>query len=76
MYFSFRETHSSPEVIQQWEAEFRGKLIFSHGAVAARGVLIGFRPGLDVQIHSSVQDTQGRYVLADVSIEGEKPYSG
>ena len=69
--FMFQESHSTPENVKQWEADFGGKLIFSHGENLSWGVLLGFRPGLDVKVISSVQDTEGRYIVANVSIQGE-----
>ena len=54
------ETHttSSDELI--WSAEYGGKILFSHGETNARGVMILFKKGINVNIISYSRDIDGR----------------
>ena len=67
--FSSRETHRSKEVEKQWEREWGGKILFSHGSSNARGVEILFKNGLDVDVISLKSDTQGRFLIVKEKIE-------
>ena len=67
-----QETYSSTQTIKTWEAEWGGKIIGSHGSNHSRGVMILFKPKLDVNIEEIVSDKNGRYILSEVLIEGEK----
>ena len=55
-----------------WEAEWGGKMIGSHGTNHSRGVMILFKPKLDVNIAQIICDINGRHILAEASVEGEK----
>ena len=52
-----QETYSSPQTIKTWEAEWGGKIIDSHGSNHSRGVMILFKPRLDVTIGKIVNDS-------------------
>ena len=45
-----QETYSSAQNLKSWEAEWGGKRIGSHGTNHSRGVMILFKPKLDVNI--------------------------
>ena len=47
-------------------------MIGSHGTYHSQGVMISFRPKLDVNIEQIISDKNGRYILAEVLVEGEK----
>ena len=47
-----------------------GDILFSHGSSAARGACILFSRKLNEIIHSTIIDTEGRYVIADIEIKG------
>ena len=47
-------------------------MIGSHGTNHSRGVMILFKPKLDVNIEQIISDKNGRYILAEVLVEGEK----
>ena len=67
-----QETYSSAQNIKSWEAEWGGKTIGGHGTNHSRGVMILFKPKLDVNIEQIISDKNGRYILAEVLVEGEK----
>ena len=57
-----QETHSKIETENQWEREWGGKMLFSHGSSNARGVAVLFRNGFNISIDSSKIDPQGRFL--------------
>ena len=67
-----QETYSSPQTIKTWEAEWGGKIIESHGSNHSRGVMILFKPRLDVTTEKIVNDSNGRYILSEVLLDGER----
>ena len=67
-----QETYSSAQNLKTWEAEWGGKMIGSHGTNHSRGVMILFMSKLDVNIEQIICDKNGRYILAEALIEGEK----
>ena len=67
-----QETYSSAQNLKSWEAEWCGKMIGSHGTNHSRGVMILFKSKLDVNIEQIISDKNGRYILAEVLVEGEK----
>ena len=64
-----QETHSKIETENQWEREWGGKLLSSHGSSNSRGVAIFFRNGFDISIDSSETDQQGRFLVVKENIE-------
>lgn len=67
-----QETYSSPESIKRWETEWGGKIVSSHGSSCSRGVMILFKPSLDVDFEKITADNFGRCILADTIIDGTK----
>ena len=64
-----QETHSKIEIENQWEREWGGKMLFSHGSRNARVVAVLFRNGFDISIDSSKIDPQGRFLVVKAKIE-------
>ena len=62
MIIFLQQTHSTKEMQKQWECEWVGKILFSHGSSNARGVAILFKNGLDIDVNSVKADTQGRFL--------------
>ena len=56
------ETYSTTQTIKTCEAEWGGKIIGSHGCNHSRGVMILFKPKLDVNIEEIASDKNGRYI--------------
>ena len=67
-----QETYSSTQTIKLWESEWGGKILASHGSTHSRGVMILFKPRLDVTIEKSTSDKNGRYISAEVLVDGSK----
>ena len=44
----------------------------SHGLTPSRGVMILFKPRLDVTIKKIISDKNGRYILAEALVDGSK----
>ena len=70
--FFLQETHSTPSCEKEWEKEWKGKLLFSHGTSSSKGVIIGFTKNLDVSIDKWTSDKQGRILLVDITLESLK----
>ena len=64
-----QETHSKIETENQWEREWGGKILFSHGSSNARGVVILFRNEFDISIDSSKTDQKGRFLVVQGNVE-------
>ena len=64
-----QETYSSTETIKRWEAEWGGKVVASHGTTHSKGVMVMFKPKLNVIINKTLADNNGRYILAETSID-------
>ena len=67
-----QETYSSPQTINLWEAEWGGKIVESHGSSHSRGVMILFKPKINVSIGNVIRDKNGRYTLSEVSPDESK----
>ena len=64
-----QETYSSTETIKRWEAKWGGKVVASHGTTHSKGVMVLFKPNLNVTINKTLADKNGRYILAETSID-------
>ena len=60
---------SSTESIKRWEAEWGGKVVASHGTTHSKGVMVLFKPNLNVTINETLADKNGRYILAETAID-------
>ena len=67
-----QETYSSVQNLKLWEAEWGGKMIGSHGTNHSRGVMTLFKSKLAVNIEQIISHKNGRCILAEASVEGEK----
>ena len=67
-----QETYSSPQTIKLWETEWGGKIVESHGSNHSRGVMILFKPKINVTIDKIIRDKNGRYVLSEVFLDDVK----
>ena len=54
------------------EEVWGGKIIESHGSNHSGGVMILFMLRLDVTIEKIVNDSNGRYILSEVLLKGER----
>ena len=64
-----QETYSSTVSIKRWEAEWGGKVVVSHGTTQSKGVMVLFKPNLNVTINKALADKNGRYILTQTSID-------
>ena len=64
-----QETYSSTETVKRWEAKWGGKVVASHGTTHSKGVMVLFKPNLNVTINKTLADKNGRYILAETSID-------
>ena len=67
-----QETYSSTQTIKIWENEWGGKICASHGSTHSRGVMIMFKPKLDVTIENIIADKNGRYIVAEAILNETK----
>ena len=69
-FLIIQETHSTPNDEKVWESEWGGKVIFSHGTSAARGIAVFTSKKLYSQIKNIYTDTEGRTVIFDIEDQG------
>ena len=67
-----QETYSTTEVESIWRHQWGGQVHYAHGSNHSKGVMILFKPGLDINVQKCVADNEGRYLLLDVNLKGEK----
>lgn len=67
-----QETYSSPQTIKIWENEWGGKIVESNGSSHSRGVMILFKPKMNVSVDKVIRDKNGRYILCEVSLDEAK----
>ena len=63
-----QETHSTKEVCSLWKTEWGGKVWFSHDLSNARGVMIMFKNGWVLQIHTTLVSEDGRFLILYATI--------
>jgi len=67
--FTFlQETYSSIEHAHIWEAEWGGKVFFSHGTSHSKGVMTLVNPTLDFKVEESICDKNGRLLILDLIV--------
>ena len=64
-----QETHSSENSQSEWHNDFNGEIYFSHGTTNSCGVMIGFITTKKICVNKISQDTKGRILIIDVSID-------
>ncbi len=64
----FQETHWTWELDCDLLHEWRGNFLVAHGTERSRGVAILFKQNMSVHIHPSVEDSEGRYIIADINL--------
>ena len=65
-----QETHSSANIEQCWQAEWGGRVIFSHGTTAARGIAIFLTKQVQDLVSNIKTDDQGRKISIDITCNG------
>ena len=72
--FAFQETHSTSDDKKMWRKQFGKtglKVLFSHSTEHSRGILLGFSERLNCKVTSSYADPEGRFIVANVKLNGE-----
>ena len=67
-----QETYSSVQTVKLWEAEWGGKMLTCHGSTHSRGVMILFKPKINVSISNVIRDKNGRYIVSEAAIDDVK----
>ena len=65
-----QETYSSKDNELEWNNEWKGHIVFSHGSKHSKGTMIMFRKGFDFVIKREKCDTSGRFIILEIEIEG------
>ena len=69
-HFTFlQETYSSKDCAKTWEAEWGGKVFFSHGSTHSKGVMILINPKVELKIEKEISDNNGRYIILDAMVD-------
>ena len=71
-YLFLQETYSTKELENSWKMQWKGQMFFSHGSGHSRGVLILIKNSLEFELKSVGQDSQGRFVLVEASVQDQK----
>ena len=66
-----QECYSREDNTSQWEDEWGGKCIFSHGSKHSKGTMLMFKNGLDLELVNQWVDRDGRYIIVKTVIQGE-----
>ena len=69
--FMLQECYCVKEESSTWEEEWGGKCFFSYGSKHSKGTMIIFKPGLDIDVISTKLDTDGRYIIINLEIQGK-----
>jgi len=65
-----QETYSTKSDVNTWKNQWGGDVLYSHGSNHSKGVMILFKPKVDVVIKECCIDDQGRYIIVNVVIKG------
>ena len=63
-----QETYSDASLEDVWRAEWGGEILFAHGSKHSKGVMILFKPSLNVDILEITVDKNGRFLVANINI--------
>ena len=64
-----QETYSTPEIADNWQLQYKGKMFLSHGSNHSKGAAILVSSKLDFEAKSVIYNPDGRYVLIDAMIQ-------
>jgi exonuclease III len=67
-----QETYSSENDEKMWCDEWGGKILFAHGSKHSKGIMVLFKPNLDLEITMQQIDPNGRYVAFKIKIENKE----
>ena len=70
--YMLQETHSSSAKMGIWRSQWGGEVIFSHGGSNSRGVCILFSNKCQYIIHNVITDSNGRYILVDLTLADKR----
>ena len=61
-----QETHSEAAIEQVWEAEWGGRMLFSHGTSASRGIAVCMDKNIFAKVVNVYKDLEGRLIVFDI----------
>ena len=59
-----QETYGDPSLEDVWRVEWGGKILFAHGFKHSKGVMILFKPSLNVDFLENTVEKNGRFLVA------------
>ncbi|CAC5382883.1 E3.1.11.2 [Mytilus coruscus] len=68
----FQETHSTRDIETLWGDEWGHQCYFGHGDSRNAGVCVMFRGGYDYEIHESLIDQHGRYIILNLTLYDQR----
>ena len=66
-----QECYCSVDKEDEWENEWEGKIIYSHGTKHSKGVMMLFSKNFDFQILQQNIDNEGRYIMCKLEVNDE-----
>jgi exonuclease III len=73
---TIQEAHIEDIDIGEWKKDWKGGLIYSSGNNRSRGVAILIKENLEYIVHEKEQDTEGRWIVADITIKNKRTTIG
>ena len=66
-----QEIHFSHDTAINWNDDFHGELLFSHGTTNSCGFMIGYLGSNKMKVDRIKNDNQGRILIVDADIDEE-----
>ena len=66
-----QETYGDPSLEDVWRVEWGGKILFAHGFKHSKGVMILFKPSLNVDFLEISVDKNGRFLVENINSNQE-----
>ena len=60
--------HGDPSLEDVWRADWGGEILFAHGFKHSKGVMILFKPSLNVDFLEISVDKNGRFLVENINI--------
>ena len=70
--YCLQDTHTTKASERIFRSQWNNECLFSSGTSNSRGVAILFSKNLDFKIHNNIADTEGNYIICDLSVEDNR----
>ena len=70
--YCLQDIHSTSASEKFIEAQWGNRCVFSSLCSNSRGVAVLFNKNVDFEIHSTINDTEGNYLIIDLTVDGNR----